>query len=183
MLQNNSELNYNLVKNIFYYQENDNTGYLIWKENRAINKIKIGDIAGSFNKRSGYYHLQLNKKKYLLHRIIFLWHHGYLPEYIDHIDKNKLNNKISNLRKTNLQLNQRNSKQRKSLSEIKGVNWFKRDSKWYAIIYINKKKYYLGSYDNFDDAVLARYKKECEVNWNESEDSPAYNYLKKKNLI
>ena len=106
-----------------------------------------------------------------------------LPEYIDHIDRNRINNKINNLRETTLQNNNRNRSQQKSSSGIKGIIWYKRDNKWLSYIKINNKRYNLGYYDNFDDAVLARYKKECEINWNKSEESPAYIYLKEKNLI
>lgn len=167
-----------IVKELFEYKEE---GYLIWKVDNI--RIKIGDIAGAINKSKGYYRVGIDGKKYLLHRIIFLWHHGYLPKYLDHIDKNKTNNRIENLRETTSQNNNRNSSQRKSSSGIKGISWDRRRFKWCSQIEINKKPYNLGRFDSFDDAVFARYKKEQEVNWNKSEESPAYIYLKEKNLI
>lgn len=179
----NNELNQELVKKLFDYKEDETSSYLIWKISNS-NRIKIGKIAGPFHKSSGYYRVEIDSKKYYLHRIIFLWHHGFLPKYVDHIDKNKLNNKISNLRETTSQNNNRNRSQYKNTSSgIKGISWHKSKFKWEAQIRIDNKLYHLGRYDKFEDAVLARYKKECELSWNVIEDSPAYQYLKEKGLI
>lgn len=182
MQQKDIEINQEYVKNLFDYKEDDITGYLIWKVDSGPNKLK-GKITGSFSKSTRYYQVTIDNKHYQLHRIIFLWHHGYLPEYIDHIDRNRINNKINNLRETTSQNNNRNRKQQKSSSGIKGIFWDKRRSKWRAQIRLNNKLYHLGRYNNLDDAVLARYEKEQEVNWDESEESPAFKYLKEKNLI
>ena len=97
------------------------------ENNRCNNKVKSGDIAGSLNKTNKYYQIRLNYKNYLVHRLIFLYHHNYLPKVIDHIDRNKLNNKIENLREVTHSQNLMNCKSYKnSSSKYKGVTWIKK---------------------------------------------------------
>ena len=79
---------------LFDYRED---GKLIWKV-KLNQRIKIGDLAGSLGKgRSGrgnsFYRVSIDKKEYQLHRMIFLYHYGYLTPGmdIDHIDGNPLN--------------------------------------------------------------------------------------------
>lgn len=58
-----------------------------------------GQAAGCLNKENGYYQVRLDRKPYRVHRIIYALHHGICPaEVIDHIDGNKTNNEIENLR-------------------------------------------------------------------------------------
>ena len=80
---------------------------------------------------------------------------------IDHIDRNRLNNRKSNLRIVTRQENNMNkSKYKTNNSGYPGVKWNKRLSKWQVQITINKKRIHLGVYDDFQDAVLARRKAE-----------------------
>jgi hypothetical protein len=60
-----------------------------------------GQIAGSkvgYLRQDGYFSAKVKGKSYLLHRLIFLMHYGYLPNQIDHIDGNPANNLLENLR-------------------------------------------------------------------------------------
>ena len=112
------------------------------------NGKKVGTL-----RPNGYKQIYLKGKTYLIHRIIFLMHYGYLPKCIDHIDGNPLNNKIENLRAVTLSQNQYNRKIAKhNTSGIKGVYWHKRSQKWMARCNLDKKCFYLGSYKNLDDA-------------------------------
>ena len=152
------ELTQELVRNLFEYKD----GFLYWKVKRQ--KIQIGKKAGSFNKSNEYYNIKINNKNYLTHRIIFLYHYSYLPKYIDHIDRNKLNNNIENLRPVTLSQNQWNKKPRKNTSSIyKGVSWQKTANKWKSEIRINNKPQYLGLFINEIDAALAYNKKAIEL--------------------
>ena len=77
--------------------------------------------------------------------------------FVDHIDNNKLNNNIINLRFASPQENSRNRCiSNKNSSGTKGVSWSKETNKWRAHITINGKKIHLGSYINKDDAVNIR---------------------------
>lgn len=118
------------ILDLFEYDRE--AGKLFWKVSTG-NKIKIGQEAGTIN-GNGYRLLGIDGKKYLTHRLIFLIEHGYLPEYIDHIDGNPLNNKLENLRECSRSENARNrSKQSNNTSGVVGVSWHKSKSKWHAL--------------------------------------------------
>lgn len=80
---------------------------------------------------------------------------------IDHIDRNPLNNRKSNLRICTQQQNVWNSGMRKNnTSGVTGVSYEKRRGRWLAKIKVSGKSIHIGYYKNFDDAVSARYKAE-----------------------
>ena len=80
------------VLELFEYRDGD----LYWKVKPA-KQVAVGAKAGCKNSH-GYCVVRVNKVLYGIHRIIFLMHHGHLPEYIDHADGDRLNNRIENLR-------------------------------------------------------------------------------------
>ena len=141
-------LTQDLLKELFDYRD----GELYRKKYRSSNAQK-GDLAG-YVQKNGYRAITINGKIYRIHRLIFLYHHGFLPEFLDHIDGNRLNNSVDNLRGATSQENNRNVKKHKSMngkatsSEFKGVYWHKRDKKWQAQIRIDGKKKHLGSFDS-----------------------------------
>ena len=76
---------------------------------------------------------------------------------IDHINRNRLDNRKSNLRVCTISENRRNSSlSRKNTSGISGVSWFKKTSQWRARITVDKKEIHLGCFSNKDDAIKAR---------------------------
>lgn len=76
---------------------------------------------------------------------------------VDHIDRNPLNNKRSNLRIVTKSQNAMNTAQRKDTkSGIKGVSWKRDRKKWEVYINFNKKRVRLGYYDNIEDAAMTR---------------------------
>lgn len=133
------------VRELFDYRN----GELYWKKYRSSNAQK-GDLAGSISKGTGYRTIRINGKSYQAHRVIFLWHHDYLPEFLDHIDGDKLNNNINNLREATKSQNATNSKNTKyyngkpTSSGFKGVHWHKQREKWQSRISINGKRKHLG---------------------------------------
>jgi hypothetical protein len=148
-----------LLKNLFVYEN----GSLLRLSNRG--GAKIGDKAGWINKVSRgkkYIRISVNSNHIYLHQAIFLYHHGYIPKYIDHINGDSFDNRIENLRETNQSLNTANSKLSKAnTSGYKGVVFRKDTNKWAAQIWKNRKKYSLGCYDNIEDAANA-YKNAAE---------------------
>lgn len=120
---------------------------------------KVGNSAGWLNTVSRgkkYIRLSVCGKQIYLHQAIFLFHHGHLPKYIDHINGDSLDNRIENLRETNQSLNTANSVLSKvNTSGYKGVVWRKDTNKWKAQITKNRKCYDLGSFENIEDAANA----------------------------
>jgi hypothetical protein len=135
--------------NAFEYKE----GILYWK-NPTSRSVKVGDKVGCNN--NGYRLLCINKQYIHAHRAIFIMHHGYSPEIVDHIDNNKSNNKIENLRPATKAENAWNSKIHKhNTSGIRGVSWNKQTNKWRAAINVNGKALHLGRFNDIKDAENA----------------------------
>lgn len=92
------------------------------------------------------------------HRVAWALFYGEFPnEQIDHIDGNRANNKISNLRAVSQAENSKNAKLTDAnTSGVVGVWWYKRREKWCAEIMCNYKKIHLGYFNEFQEAVAAR---------------------------
>lgn len=131
------------------------TGIIRWKK-KPRQGVSIGNIVGTLH-HTGYWQLVLKRKTYFAHRVIWFIAKGYWPDnQIDHIDGNKLNNAISNLREATQQQNLCNqSKPKHNTSGYKGVTWNKQMSKWQAQIKNNKKLVYLGLYHDKWNAAVA----------------------------
>jgi len=148
------------------------TGVLTWKERglhwfenyrypealqQNWNTRFKGKRAGSVNKGpSGYLRRQISIMGgvYKEHRIIWLWMTGKFPENVDHIDQDATNNKWSNLRETSREENQKNmSLNRNNTSGFCGVSK-SRNGKWVARVVHKRKNYYLGTFDEIDEAAM-----------------------------
>lgn len=146
-------LTQDLLREVFDYDHE--TGDLIFKakdsmtaENRRWNTRYAGRPCGSENSQ-GYLHVKLLGKKEKVHRMVFLFHKGYLPDVIDHADNDKLNNRIENLREATRSENNRNARRRAdNKSGIKGVTWHNQHQKWYATIRCEGKAKFLGLFAN-----------------------------------
>ena len=164
---------YNIVKDRFDYDEK--TGWLTWKN------CKNGKRAGGLDKTYGYRHIKINKKVYKEHRIIWLWKYGYLPEnQIDHINRIKDCNEISNLREVSRSCNNKNIGLRcNNKTRITGVFELK-DGKYK--VYIKDKNYKsidLGYFNILLDAAKARYLGEVKYSYeNCNSTSTALKYIK-----
>ena len=127
-------------------------GVLYWKVQKS-NVVKVGQPAGSLDERTGYYRIHINSKLHKTHRLIFLYHHGYMPTQVDHIDGDRMNNRIENLREATSSQNNQNRKATSS-SGVKGVVWHKQSKKWIASICVNRKGVHLGSFLSIEEAAL-----------------------------
>jgi hypothetical protein len=126
-------------------------GNLYYKKSKS--KIRIGQKAGWLS-TTGYCRIKIQHIDYAAHRVIFMWHHGYLPEIIDHIDGNPANNKIENLRPTNQSWNAIYSKKRSNnTSGYKNISWHSQSKKWWVRVYINGKRKSLGLHKDLQNAV------------------------------
>lgn len=141
-------------------------GVLIWKE-RPESHFKTKRAFSVWNSRfsgkpsgrvnHGYWQTRVGNKIYRNHRIIYAMMRGIIPNVIDHIDGNTLNNRIENLRNTNVSGNAINCKVSVlNTSGRKGVYFHKSIGKWTASIRINGKLSHIGTFDNINDAIEAR---------------------------
>lgn len=146
-----------LLKEYFYYKD----GSLYTSKSR--HGLAADKKAGG-KRTNGYVYVTFQNRIYLLHRLIFLYHHGYLPKILDHIDGNPLNNKIENLRPATYAQNLANMKTPKSnKSGVKGVCFDKERNKWVAEIKCEGVKYKLGRFDTLEEAAKVVRKKRDEL--------------------
>jgi len=143
----NKEITQAYIKTLFDYKG----GNLYWKVKRKT--VNPGSLAGRLSQK-GYIQIGVDGKMYSAHRLIFLLQHGYLPKVIDHINGNKADNRIENLREASLSENQMNRKFGKNSSGVKGVVWHKSNKKWMAQLAIDGVNKYFGSFDDLELAEL-----------------------------
>ena len=133
---------------------NYENGKLFWKVKQS-RKTNIGDEAGTFRETDGYRQVMIDYKLHRTHRLVFLYHHGYLPHKIDHIDNDPTNNKIENLRPVTTSENGYNSKLKSTnTSGVKGVTWDKNKKSWLTRINVGTKCLHLGRFKDFELAEL-----------------------------
>lgn len=124
------------------------TGKFFWRSNRG--QARTGVEAGAVRK-NGYRIIVINKFQYLAHRLSWLVCFGGWPDgNVDHIDGNRLNNCIGNLRIATHGQNIQNQHKAhaRNKSGLLGVSWSKSHKKWRASIMVNGKPHYLGRHQS-----------------------------------
>lgn len=153
------------LKQLFIYDEC--TGVITRIVSRGTRAI-AGDIAGYSDGR-GYLKITIDYKEYNTHRLAWLYVYGEWPNQIDHINGNRSDNRLSNLRNVN---NQENSKNRRissnNKSGIMGVSFCNTTSKWISQIYVNEKSKSLGYFKYKWDAICVRKSAEVEHGYHEN---------------
>jgi len=107
----------------------------------------IGSLAGGINS-DGYTTIRIDNRAYLAHRLIWKMHHGTEPNVIDHINRNRNDNRIENLRNCTTSDNASNrSMHKNNTSGITGVSWKRDKKKWGAQITMHGRCIKLGNFD------------------------------------
>ena len=135
------------LKSVFEY----NNGFLIWKESRG--PVRKGTVAGTMNSR-GYIHIRLDMRFYQAHRLIWIWFNEDLPTEtpVDHINRDRSDNRIENLRISSGSDNNRNSER----SDHYNVGVWKAGNRYGAYYNRKGKKHYIGRFDTEAEAIEAR---------------------------
>mgnify|MGYP003611564476 FL=1 len=120
-------------------------------------KAKVGDRAGSRSKCNSRY-LRIHGKKYLEHRVVWLYVTGEWPiNEIDHKDHDRTNNRWENLREVTHAVNMKNKPRYASNSTgHSGISIDKRCGKYRAYLSIDKKPKSLGYFATLAEAIAAR---------------------------
>lgn len=125
----------------------------------------VGKRAFTYKRDDGYFTGAIFNKPYRAHRIVFAMYHGVWPKHeIDHINHDRADNCIANLREVTRQENTKNASIPKDNSSgVIGVWRHVENKKWVAEIKHNKTKICLGHYAMKEDAIAAR--KAAEVKY------------------
>jgi hypothetical protein len=125
------------------------TGDFFWNVDKS-RVAKEGQKCSDKSTSTGYLRIGIDGKRYLTHRLAWLYVYGKFPlNDLDHINRIRTDNRLCNLREATRAENLQNK------SNVKGVYWHKRANKWQAQIKVNKKHFYLGLHENFEDARQA----------------------------
>lgn len=144
------------------FEYDTQTGEFIRKV-RTARATSIGEKAGYLN-NIGYVQMRVECNNYLAHRLAWLYMHGEIPEIIDHIDGNRSNNAIENLRVADICINGFNrEKKSKSSSIFKGVTWSKKYKKWESNITCRGKRKHIGYFHCEQEAGHAYNKASIEL--------------------
>lgn len=122
------------------------------------NGLFIGlEVAGT-QSDNGYRYIEISNINHLEHRLIWVYLTGVWPlDQLDHINKNRSDNRFSNLREVNNSENQRNTTLRSSnKSGVMGIHIRTDNGKWSVRINHNGERYVLGSFTDFFEACCAR---------------------------
>lgn len=130
------------------------TGLFSWRSKRAPG-IKAGDPAGS-NRRDGYLAIRIEGTKYQSHRLAWLYVHGQIPPMLDHINGDRSDNRILNLRPaTNSQNCLNRGRRSDNSSGFKGVSFERSTGKWRANCSVDGKWKSLGRFETAEAASAA----------------------------
>jgi hypothetical protein len=116
-------------------------------------RCPVGVVAGRTEK-DGYFRVTYNGVHYYAHRIIWLMQTGDFPkEEIDHVDGNRTNNRLENLREANSRQNKLNTRRQRE-GKARYTHYWRKTGKWHAVTpkIKGKKRQYLGSYETMAEA-------------------------------
>lgn len=138
------------------YEYNPDTGLFTHKRHGRRGRAPKNAVAGYIMK-TGYVGMCIDRRKYLAHRLAWLYVYGAFPDgEIDHVNLNRADNRLVNIRVCNRAQNEHNTLAHKdNMCGVKGVTYRKARNKYVAQICIEGKNTYIGIYDTLDDAANA----------------------------
>ena len=139
------------------------TGIFSWRVVRCGHKagtggtIKAGSVAGG-NGSASYRRIGIDGVRYKAHRLVWMYVHGRWPaELIDHINGDRDDNRITNLREATKSENGENQRKAKAGTKtgILGICWHQEAKKFMASITVGGKQKYLGCFHTAEEAHQA----------------------------
>lgn len=116
------------------------TGIFTWLDDRR-KSVSIGSVAGHKDKQ-GYIQISIKSRPHRAHRLAFLFMTGEIPEYVDHINRVKDDNRWENLRSCTFSQNMCNRGiKRNNKTGVLGVTWCKSRSTWSVRVNYNKVRF------------------------------------------
>ena len=148
-----------------------NTGEFYWNKTVSSKAVK-GSLAGTVNS-DGYRQIKYKGKNYLSHRLVMLMLSEISSgEQVDHINHDRLDNRLSNLRLVNNATNHKNKKlYNNNKTGVLGVGFIDRLSKWSVHISVNGKQSYQGVFSTLFDATCVRKSLELKGNYHPNHGS------------
>lgn len=129
------------------------SGHFTWK---FTNSQHVQGQRAGFLGAWGYWTLYHEGKHMKAHRVAWYLTHGEWPSMIDHIDGDRTNNSLSNLRIASYsQQNCNRRKPRNNSSGVKGVSWNSQAEKWQARVQADKRVKFLGYFESVEEASAA----------------------------
>jgi|SaaInlStandDraft_4_1057021.scaffolds.fasta_scaffold85231_2 hypothetical protein len=142
-----TNLSQDLLHELFYYKD----GNLFNKISRSNFALKDKEVGWISDKNVGYKCVTISSQKYKLHRLIWIFHNGNISTgfQLDHINGNRIDNHIENLRLVTHQENQWNR------VSAKGYYWREKQKRFISQIRVNNEQRHLGSFHNEQEARQA----------------------------
>ena len=130
---------------------------------------KTNGTKRGFIRKDGYVQLEIDRHYYLCHRLAWLYVNGEWPKHeIDHINKIKSDNRITNLRDVRRYINSQNKNLPKNnKSGHTGIKWETKSNKWIVKFQMDNKIYHLGTYEDLDKAIQVKEAKVKEILYND----------------
>lgn len=138
------------LKELLIYDLED--GSFINRRNRG--HVLAGAPAGALCLQ-GYIQIQIDGCIYKAHRLAWFYIYGDWPSEIDHINGDRQDNRLCNLREVSRSQNNANAERPVGIAGLRGVTWFARDRKWKAQIKVSGQSVHLGYYDTIEQAHAA----------------------------
>ncbi len=148
------------LKELLYYDPE--TGILTWRistmtgQHRKVFAARAGAVAGSSASSHGYSVIRLDRKLYLIHRLVWFYMTGTWPaDQIDHRNGIRHDNRIANLREATQSLNMENMRRPRSNNKSGFLGVYKRRGRWMTAIRTKGGRIYLGPFDTPEEASIA----------------------------
>ena len=139
------------LKSLFWYHPE--FGVFYWRQELRNGAIKPFDMAGCKDK-DGYTQIKLKGRVYRAHKLAWLYMYGETPRMVDHINGDRSDNRIANLRLASVKQNNENTTLRRdNKTGCRGVSFSQREGKYVARVEHNGKKILIGYFDDLAKAA------------------------------